>query len=304
MYEDRYAGRNPFYAPPRALVDVALEPGETVDRQIVHRISPEDPWRRVRNRWRAEGVFAGPPPQPPTYLIGSSGVTLYRGNAFPAEYRQDVFIGVAGNNLVHHRRAGARRRRLPRAPAARRIDRGVPGLDRPLVPAGGVRQRPGRRALHRRLVPGDPRFLRRHSRVDQALQGSQPRQRPRPHLSRRARRLQAANAAEARARQHGRPGRDAPASQCVASGDGRAAALRAPGQGAPSRRSRSWPHNRRRPLGRLHALYALDGLDALAEVVRAACPRRSGPGVQGARRPAVGADHRGRAVSPTRCGSS
>ena len=118
MYDDRYAGRNPFYAPPRALVDVALEPGETVDRQIVHRISPEDPWRRVRNRWRAEGVFAGPPPQPPTYLIGSSGVTLYRGDAFPAEYRQDVFIGIAGNNLVHHRRVspdgvGFRARRLP-----------------------------------------------------------------------------------------------------------------------------------------------------------------------------------------------
>ena len=118
MYEDRYAGRNPFYAPPRPLVDVALEQGETVDRQIVHRISPEDPWRRVRNRWRAEGVFAGPPPQPPTYLIGSSGVTLYRGTAFPAEYRQDVFIGIAGNNLVHHRRlvadgVGFRARRLP-----------------------------------------------------------------------------------------------------------------------------------------------------------------------------------------------
>jgi putative membrane-bound dehydrogenase-like protein len=118
MYEDRYAGRHPFYAPPRAVVDVALEPGETVDRQIVHRISPEDPWRRIRNRWRAEGVFAGPPPQPPTYLIGSSGVTLYRGNAFPAEYRQDVFVGIAGNNLVHHRRVtpdgvGFRARRLP-----------------------------------------------------------------------------------------------------------------------------------------------------------------------------------------------
>jgi putative heme-binding domain-containing protein len=116
MYEDRYAGRNPFYAPPRPLVDVAREQGETVDRQIVHRISPEDPWRRVRNRWRAEG--AGPPPQPPTYLIGSSGVTLYRGTAFPPEYRQDVFIGIAGNNLVHHRRlvpdgVGFRARRLP-----------------------------------------------------------------------------------------------------------------------------------------------------------------------------------------------
>jgi glucose/arabinose dehydrogenase len=63
-------------------------------------------------------VFAGPPPQPPTYLIGSSGVTRYRGNAFPADYRQDVFIGVAGNNLVHHRRVtpdgvGFRARRLP-----------------------------------------------------------------------------------------------------------------------------------------------------------------------------------------------
>jgi putative membrane-bound dehydrogenase-like protein len=117
-YEDRYAARNPFYSPPRALIDVALAPGETVDRQIVHRISPEDPWRRVRNRWRAEGVFAGPPPQPPTYLIGSSGVTLYRGHAFPAEYRNDVFVGVAGNNLVHHRRlvpdgAGFRASRLP-----------------------------------------------------------------------------------------------------------------------------------------------------------------------------------------------
>ena len=86
MYEDRYASRNPYYSPPRVNVDIALEPGETVDRQIVHRISPEDPWRRIRNRWRAEGVFAGPPPQPPTYLIGSSGVTVYRGHAFPAEY--------------------------------------------------------------------------------------------------------------------------------------------------------------------------------------------------------------------------
>ena len=118
MYEDRYANRRPFYTPPRPLVDIALEPGETVARQIVHRISPEDPWRRIRNRWRAQGVFAGPPPQPPTYLIGTSGVTVYRGHAFPADYRNSVFVGVAGNNLVTHRRltpegVGFRARRLP-----------------------------------------------------------------------------------------------------------------------------------------------------------------------------------------------
>ena len=103
MYEDRYAGRNPNYSPPPARIDIALDSGETNDRQLVHRISPEDPWRRIRNRWRAEGVFAGPPPQPPAYLIASTGVTLYRGDAFPPEYRHSAFVGVAGNNLVHHR---------------------------------------------------------------------------------------------------------------------------------------------------------------------------------------------------------
>ena len=108
MYEDRYGGRNASYVPPRAVVDVALDANETPDRQLVRRISPEDPWRRIRNRWRAEGVFAGPPPQPPSYLIASSGVTLYRGDAFPDEYRQSVFVGVAGNNLVHHRRLAPR----------------------------------------------------------------------------------------------------------------------------------------------------------------------------------------------------
>lgn len=103
MYEERYAGRNPNYSPPPARIDIALDQGETNDRQLVHRISPEDPWRRIRNRWRAEGVFAGPPPQPPAYLIASSGVTLYRGDAFPPDYRHSAFVGVAGNNLVHHR---------------------------------------------------------------------------------------------------------------------------------------------------------------------------------------------------------
>ena len=103
MYEDRYAGRNPFYAPPRALSDIGLEPGESIDRQLVHRISPEDPWRRVRNRWRAEGVFAGPPPKPAGYITAAAGVTVYRGSAFPDEYRQSIFVGATANNLVHRR---------------------------------------------------------------------------------------------------------------------------------------------------------------------------------------------------------
>jgi putative membrane-bound dehydrogenase-like protein len=65
MYEDRYAGRNPHYAAPSATIDIALADDETVDRQRVTRISPEDPWRRIRNRWRAEGIFAGRRPSRP-----------------------------------------------------------------------------------------------------------------------------------------------------------------------------------------------------------------------------------------------
>jgi putative membrane-bound dehydrogenase-like protein len=103
MYEDRYAGRNPFFAPPRALLDISLEAGETSDRQRVNRISPEDPWRRVRNRWRAEGIFAGPPPKPAGYITAATGVMVYRGNAFPDDYRDSVFVGASANNLVHRR---------------------------------------------------------------------------------------------------------------------------------------------------------------------------------------------------------
>jgi putative membrane-bound dehydrogenase-like protein len=104
MYEDRYAGRNPFYAPPRALEEIAREPDEHPDRQRVARISQEDPWRRIRNRWRAEGIFAGPPPQPPGYLTASTGVTLYRGHLYPETYRNSAFVGASANNLVHRRR--------------------------------------------------------------------------------------------------------------------------------------------------------------------------------------------------------
>jgi putative membrane-bound dehydrogenase-like protein len=103
MYEDRYAGRNPHYAPPRPTVDIALAGDESADRQPVGRISQEDPWRRIRNRWRAEGIFAGPPPQPAGYITAATGVTIYRGDAFPAAYRGSAFVGASANNLVHRR---------------------------------------------------------------------------------------------------------------------------------------------------------------------------------------------------------
>jgi len=91
--------RNPFLPIPSALHDSA-EAGDTIS---LFRISPAEPWRELRaKRWAAVGkaiprselVGAG-------YLTSSSGVTAYRGDAYPAGYRGDLFLGEVANNLIH-----------------------------------------------------------------------------------------------------------------------------------------------------------------------------------------------------------
>ena len=48
MYEDRYAQRNPLFVMPAALVDIAVD-GPAAE---IFRISPDEPWRIIRTRWR------------------------------------------------------------------------------------------------------------------------------------------------------------------------------------------------------------------------------------------------------------
>ncbi len=95
----RYLARNPRLAAPRALHDVAAA-GDTIP---MFRISPPEPWREFRaKRWAANGkvlprselVGAG-------YLTSSSGVTIYRGDAYPLEFRGQAFLGEVANNLIH-----------------------------------------------------------------------------------------------------------------------------------------------------------------------------------------------------------
>jgi len=270
MYEDRYAGRNPFYAPPRALIDIALEPGETVDRQIVHRISPEDPWRRVRNRWRAEGVFAGPPPQPPTYLIGSAGATVYRGTALPRDYRGDVFIGVAGNNLVHHRRiaadgVGFRARRLP----DESTEEFLASTDlwfRPVAFANGPDGALYIADLYREILDfsdGIPESIKRFKDLNRGNdRGRIYRVVPEGFKQPAAAKLGRATTGELVATlEHANAWHRETAARLLYERQDKAAI---PALAQLAERSTS-------PLGRLHALYALDGMDANAEsyVVRA-----------------------------------
>ena len=102
MYDARYAERNPFYAMPGALVDIAVD-GPAAE---VYRISPEEPWRVIRTKWRVSGVSPGLVEgggRSAGYFTGATGLTMYRGSAFPPEFRDNGFIGDAGGNLVHRK---------------------------------------------------------------------------------------------------------------------------------------------------------------------------------------------------------
>ena len=61
----------------------------------LRRLSPNEPWRVVRTRLRVQGVVPGPVEtgQPSGHFTGTTGVTVYRGDAWPAKYRGNVLVG-------------------------------------------------------------------------------------------------------------------------------------------------------------------------------------------------------------------
>ena len=117
FFEDRYAARNPLFVMPPSRGSIARG-GGTDD---VFRASPVEPWRILRTEMRLANPALGKVEgggRPAGYFTGASGVTAYRGDAFPAEMRECLVVGDVGGNLVH-------RERLAPAGAfldARRID--------------------------------------------------------------------------------------------------------------------------------------------------------------------------------------
>src|SRR5262245_11592861 len=100
MYDGRYLARNPYLEAPAAAVRIA--PGGYTTK--VTRISPNEPWRVVRTRMRTTGVEPQHPTEgtePSGYFSAATGVTVYRGDAWPAEYRGDMFVGEVANNLIY-----------------------------------------------------------------------------------------------------------------------------------------------------------------------------------------------------------
>jgi putative membrane-bound dehydrogenase-like protein len=138
MFPQHYLARHPGLAAP-ALVRSIAEDGAS---GRVFRASPPEPWRIVRQKWRAEekgyrlliedgqwkfipldpskkaGVV--PTEYPVGYFTSATGLTIYRGGAYPERYRGNAFVGDVGGNLVHRkimRQAGI-------ASAASRADEG------------------------------------------------------------------------------------------------------------------------------------------------------------------------------------
>ncbi|MEM7385239.1 MAG: PVC-type heme-binding CxxCH protein [Verrucomicrobiota bacterium] len=85
---------------PRAVIPVDGGAAE------VYRTSRVEPWRVVRTRWRVQGRVGGPIEgggRDSGYFTSASGLTIYRGHAFPPGYRGNAFVGDVGSNLVHRK---------------------------------------------------------------------------------------------------------------------------------------------------------------------------------------------------------
>lgn len=102
VYDDKYANRNPAFQMPPARQSIAVDGGAAE----VFRLSPDEPWRIIRTRWRIAGVVKGAVEgggRVSGYFTGATGTTIYRGDAYGADFLNNSFTGDAGGQLVHRK---------------------------------------------------------------------------------------------------------------------------------------------------------------------------------------------------------
>ncbi|MEX2288432.1 MAG: PVC-type heme-binding CxxCH protein [Planctomycetaceae bacterium] len=107
VFANKYLSRNPYLGTPSALRSIAKE-GAAAQ---VFRTSAAEPWRVVRTRRRVADPKFNNLPTTERFAIGfftsATGVTIYRGDAYPEEFRGNAFIGDVGGNLVHRKTVAA-----------------------------------------------------------------------------------------------------------------------------------------------------------------------------------------------------
>jgi putative membrane-bound dehydrogenase-like protein len=101
LYDARYAS-NSLFSLPNARISIAVDG----DAAPVFRISPDEPWRIVRTRWRIAGKVRGPVEgggRVSGYFTAATGVTIYQGDLFGEDFSGNAFIADTGSNLVHRK---------------------------------------------------------------------------------------------------------------------------------------------------------------------------------------------------------
>lgn len=103
VFSGPYLDRNPYLPARRTLAEIAVDGGAAP----VFRTSAAEPWRLVRTRWRASSPEASRYPPTELFPIGfftsATGITLYRGGLFPEEFENNVLVGDVGGNLLHRK---------------------------------------------------------------------------------------------------------------------------------------------------------------------------------------------------------
>ena len=122
IYPQAYLARNPYFVASDLTKSIARDGASA----RVFRTSPPEPWRIVRQKWRAadkgyrlvindDGGWefipmdaskkAGvvPTEYPVGFFTSATGITIYRGNAYPKRYSGNAFVGDVGGNLVHRK---------------------------------------------------------------------------------------------------------------------------------------------------------------------------------------------------------
>ena len=103
MHEQRYVGINPFFIPTSPLHGIAVDGAAAP----VFRRSPDEAWRVLRTRWRVDGKVGGPNEgggRPSGYFTAATGITIYDGHVWPQDFSGDAFIADCGSNLVHRKK--------------------------------------------------------------------------------------------------------------------------------------------------------------------------------------------------------
>lgn len=263
MYDDHYIARNPLLSPPPSRISIAAD-GPQAE---VYRSSPVEPWRIVRTRLRVGGKVPGPIEgggRAAGYFTGATGVTIYRGDAWPERWKGLAIIGDVGSNLIHRKRLEPNGLQL----VARRIDEQsefVTSSDIWFRPAQFANSPDG--SLHVidvcREVIEHPKSLPPEIKRHLDLTAGRDRGRiyrivPRGFEHRKTPRLSEASLAELVATlEHDNAWHRETAARVLYQRQDKAAV---PGLRRLSRDSSS-------PLGRMHALYVLDGLGALDETI-------------------------------------